>query len=235
MAFAYKNNSVRIVLSAVFFGSLIGFLVISAKAQRTVDQTLAVITDASGASELITLSDVRWQLALEPGAQIEDVRPDDVTRVLDLLIKQRLFSLEANRIPQAPPSDADISAEVRDILAQFSTPNEFESRLRKVGFSSVKDENFERMMADRVRIKKYIDFRFRSFVVVTPEEELKYFQEEFLPTFKKRFPGSPEPAFSAKRSQITQSLVERRVGESIEAFLDEAERSVEIIYLFDGN
>lgn len=199
--------------------------------QRTVDKTIAIVSDASGSPQLITYSDVLWQLALEPGTKLDPPAQEDVARALDTLVKQRLFALEANRLPQAPPTEGEITAEVRDILSQFASSTEFESRLRTVGFDSVKDENFERLMAQRVRIKKYIDFRFRAFVVVTPEDEGRYFAESVLPEFKKRFPSAPEPKLSERRTQINRVLVERSLAESIEAFLDEAQRTAEIVYL----
>lgn len=196
-----------------------------------VDRTLAVVSDASGAPQLITYSDVLWQLALEPDTPISPPSREDVSRTVELLVKQRLFALEANRLPQSPPTEAEIAAEIRDVLSQFASPEAFEARLRKVGFESVADDDFERLMGERVRTKKYIDFRFRAFVVVTPEDEEKFFKETILPEFKRRFPNATEPLLAERRAQINKILVERSVAESIEAFLDEAERGAEIIYL----
>ena len=71
----------------------------------------------------------------------------------------------------------------KDVLAIFPSTSEFENRLRIVGFDSVKDENFQRLMEQRVAIEKYIDFRFRSFAVITPEEEERYYREKFVPEF----------------------------------------------------
>ena len=202
--------------------------------QKTVDRTMVVLSDNSGKPELITYSDVLWQMALEPGIDIKNPDPEDVDRILETIVRQRLFALEAGRLPQPPPTEAEINSEIKDVLAQFPSVQDFESRLRFVGFDSVKDANFEKLMTERVRIKKYINFRFRSFVVVTPEDEDRYFNETVLPDFKRRFPGAPEPKLTERRSQINRLLVERSVAESIETFIDEAKRSTEIVYL-NGN
>lgn len=199
--------------------------------QKTVDRTLAVVGDNSGRPELVTYSDVLWQIALEGSSSLAPPADEEVARALETVIRQRLFVLEANRLPQAPPTEAEIKSEIKDLLSQFPSTLEFEARLRSVGFESVKDPDFERLMTERVRIKKYIDFRFRSFVVVTPDDERKYFNEVLLPDFKRRFPGSPEPTFIERREQINKLLVERGVAQSIEAFIDEAERTAEIVYL----
>lgn len=221
----------RLPLQLIGASILLISAVLSANAQKFIDRTMVVVGDNSGRPLLITYSDVLWQLALEPETPINPPSKEDVTRALELLVKQRLFALEANRLPQAPPTDAEIGAEIKDVLSQFPSADVFETRLRSVGFESVTDDNFEKMMGERVRIKKYIDFRFRSFVVVTPEDEERFFKESVLPEFRRRFPNLAEPVLGERRSQINRLLVERGVAESIEAFLDEAERNAEIVYL----
>lgn len=220
-----------IVHFALSTGLFLTIGVLSAVAQKTVDRTLATVSDNSGKPELITYSDVLWQMALEAGTDVRNPSEEDIARVVETLVRQRLFILEANRLPQAPPTEAEINAEIRDVLAQFATVQEFESRLRAVGFDSVRDPNFEKLMTERVRVKKYINFRFRSFVVVTPEDEEKYFNDVVLPEFRRRFPNSSEPKLAEQRARINKLLVERSVAGSIEAFIDEAERNTEIVYL----
>ncbi len=192
---------------------------------------MVVISDRAGSTELITYSDVLWQLALEPGVGIDPPSEGDIERALDTVIKQRLFAIEAGRLPQPSPTRTELNAEIRDILDRFGDASAFEARLRRVGFDSVRDENFERLISERIRIKRYIDFRFRSFVVVTPEDEERYFRDTFLPDFRRRFPGAAEPSLAERRAEINRILIERSVAESIEAYIDEAERTNDIVYL----
>lgn len=200
-------------------------------AQTVVDKTVATVGDGVGNPELITYSDLLWQLALQPGASLNPPTSEDLNRTLQLLINQRLFALEAERVPQAAPIQAEIDAEIKRVLAQFSSTADFENRLRLVGFDSVKDENFERVMAQRVRIEKYLDFRFRSFVVITPVDEEKYYREVYTLEFRRRNPGLLLPSLDEKRAEINQSLTEDKVASDIERFLDFAKRRSEIIVL----
>lgn len=202
----------------------------AAEAQEVVDKSVATISNGVR-SELITLSDLKWQLALQPGIQIERPTSDDLNRALQLQINQRLFALEAERLPRAAPTDEEISREIADILRLFPSTAEFERRLNLVGFSSVKDPNFQRIMAERVAIKKYLDFRFRAFVVITPEDEAKYYRDVFVPDFRKRYPGLLMPALGEKRSEIRDILTEEKVAAGIERFLDEAKRRSEVVML----
>jgi hypothetical protein len=205
----------------------------SVRGQQTVDRSVATISDGVR-TEIITYSDLLWQLALQPGVAIDNPSQDDLNRALQLLINQRLFGLEAERVPQAAPSDKEIADEITDILSHFSSPAEFERRLTRVGFSSIKDDNFERIIAQRVAIKKYLDFRFRSFVVITPADEEKYYREVFVPDFRRRYPGLLMPTLDEKRADIRSTLTEERVETQIQTFLDEAKRRDEIVILSEG-
>lgn len=203
----------------------------SVKAQTVVDKTVASVGDGVGNPELITYSDLLWQLALQPGAPLDPPTSEDLNRALQLLINQRLFALEAERVPQAAPTASETDAEIKRVLALFPSTAEFEKRLRTVGFDSVKDDNFVRIMAQRVSIEKYLDFRFRSFVVITAVDEEKYYREIYTPEFRRRNPGRILPSLDEKRAEINQTLTEEKVASDIERFLDFAKRRNEIIVL----
>jgi len=126
------------------------FAALPANFQETVDKTVAVVSDGSR-SELITYSDILWQLALQPGIEIDQPRSEDLSRALQTLIDQRLFALEAERLPRTAPSNGEIADKIIETIGYFPSPAVFEARLKQVGFESVKDEAFERLIAKRDR------------------------------------------------------------------------------------
>lgn len=203
----------------------------TANSQTIVDKTVATVDDGVGQPELITYSDLLWQLALLPGAQLAPPTSEDLNRALQLAINQRLIALEAERLPRSEPSEAEIKAKIQDVLAAFPSTAEFERRLRIVGFDSIMDDNFERIMAQRVKIENYLNFRFRSFVVITPEDEQKYYRDTFIQDFRRRYPGVLVPTFDEKRLEINQILTEEKIASDIETFLDESKRRAEITIL----
>lgn len=211
--------------------SILAVSVSTANAQTIVDKTVATIGDGVGNPELITYSDLLWSLALQPNVPLNPPISEDLNRALQLLINQRLFALEAERVPRAAPTQAEIDAEIKRVLSQFPSTADFEKRLRLVGFDSVRDENFERMMAQRVAIEKYIEFRFTSFIVITPEDETKYYRDVYVPEFRKRNPGLLMPTLDESRLQIKDFLTEQKKADDIERFLDFAKRRNEIILL----
>jgi hypothetical protein len=195
-----------------------------------VDKSVATVSDGVR-TELITYSDLLWQLALQPGAQIDPPTSEDLNRALQLQINQRLFALEAERLPREAPTQAEIDREIAQLLAFFPSTAEFERRLRLVGLNSVRDENFVRIIRQRLNIEKYLTFRFRSFIVITTEEQQTYYKDIFVPEFRRRFPGVVVPSFEDRQAEIINTLTEQRVAADIERFLDEAKRRAQVVIL----
>lgn len=198
--------------------------------QEVVDKTVASVSDRVR-TELITLSDLKWQLALQPNVPLNPPTSADLNRALQLLIDQRLLALEAERLPSDPPKDEEIAAKIAEILTYFPTTAEFESRLRTVGFTSVSDPNFRQIIRQRIAIDKYLDFRFRSFIVVTPEDEAAYYRDIYVPDFRRRYPDVLMPTLDEKRKEINLTLTEERVTAAIVAFLDEAKNRASVVIL----
>lgn len=201
--------------------------------QVVVDKTVATVSDGSSDPELITYSDLLWQLALEPDTSLNPPTSEDLNRALQTLINLRLFAIEAQRLPSSEPTEKEINDEILRILANFNSKDDFEKRLRAVGFDSINDDNFQRMMRQRVAIEKYIEFRFRSFVIISPDEEKKYYRDVYTPDFRRRNPGLLLKPFEEVQVQINKVLTERKIVEDIERFLDDAKRRAEIVVLFE--
>ena len=212
-------------------GLLFAFSAFSS-AQVVVDRTIATVSDGVK-TELITRSDLLWQLALQPGVPLDPVSNDDLKRALQLQIDQRIFLLEAQRLPRTSPSEKEVSDRIAELLKYFPSSTDFERRLRSVGFESIKDDNFEALIAQRIAVEKYLDFRFRSFVVITGEDEVKYYREEWVPEFKRKNPSAIVPAINEVRDQLISEITEVRVSRNMDTFLDEAKRRVTITILFD--
>jgi hypothetical protein len=228
-----KFQQLKKILSAFACALILACATQNSGAQVTVDKTVATVTDSVSKPELITYSDLLWQIAMQPGAPLNPPSSEDLNRALQILINQRLFALEAKRLPPTNQTEDDVKREIERIIRQFPSAAEFENRLRTVGFDSVRDDNFLRMMEQRVAIEKYIEFRFRSFVIVTPEEENRYYRDFYVPEFRRRNPGVIVPPLDDVRGRINQLLVEREVEEDIERFLDDAKRRAEIEILFE--
>ena len=226
-------TGLRRIITAVFLtaAAVLAFAA-DVHPQIGVDRTVATVSDGVR-TELITRSDLLWQLALQPGVPIEPPRQEDLRRALQLQIDQRIFALEAQRLPRAAPTEKDVADEIAELLKFFPSTADFERRLRAVGFDSVRDDNFEAIIAQRIAIERYLDFRFRSFVVITAEDEAAYYRDTWVPEFRRRNPNAIVPELARVRADVVGQLTEERVARSIEQFLEEAKRRVTVTILHE--
>jgi hypothetical protein len=222
----FSHISKKLLLEKAIYLLLAFFLLFAvateSKAQETTDKMVATVGDGVR-TELITYSDLLWQLALEPSVELVAPRSADLSDALRIVTDQRIIALEAERLPAIAPSETEVKDEIRRVLAAFPSPAVFEARLRQVGFDSTDDPNFRRIIEQRVAIEKYLDFRFRSFVVITPAAEEQFYKETFVPRFRQQNPNVVVPALDDKiRDRINQELTEIKIAADIESFLEES-------------
>ena len=217
------------------FGVLMLFLLLflpirQIQAQEIVDKTVATVSDHVR-TELITYSDLLWQLALQPKTPLDSPSKDDLNQALRLVIDQRLIILETRRLPSISVTEAETQAEIKRVLDQFPSTTDFVQRLRAVGFESITDYNFQKLMEQRVAVEKYLDFRFRSFVVITGDDEESYYKDVFVPAFRQRNPGVVVPPITEIRGKINQDLTTSRITSDLDRFLDNARERADIVIL----
>ena len=196
-------------------------------AQQVVDKMVATV-NAGVKTDLITYSDLVWQLALQPQTQLDNPTSEDLNRALRLLIDQHLILQEAEKIPTIVPTPKEIS-EARDELARnFPSPLEFQQRLQRVGLTS---EKLDEIVEQRLKMEKYLDFRFRNFVVISQKEIADYYRDVYVPRLQARSPGRIVPTLDQARAEIEQTLMEAKIESEMDAFLDSARQRAEIVTL----
>ena len=207
-----------------------GLLVVFApvcSAQKVVDKMVATV-NAGVRTDLITYSDLVWQLALQPQTLLDNPNSADLNRALRLLIDQRLILQEAEKIPTIVPTQKEVS-DARDELARnFTSPLEFQQRLQRVGLTS---EKLDEIIEQRLKMEKYLDFRFRNFVVISQKEIADYYREVYTRQMQARFPGRIVPPLEQARDVIEKTLMEAKIESDTDAFLDTARERAEIVML----
>jgi hypothetical protein len=196
-------------------------------AQQVVDKMVATV-NAGVKTDLITYSDLLWQLALQPGTVLDNPTSEDLNRALRLLIDQRLILQEAEKLPTITPTQKEVS-DARDELARnFPSQVEFQQRLQRVGLTS---EKLDEIVEQRLKMEKYLDFRFRNFVVISQKEIADYYRDTYVGRFQARFPGRIVPSLEQSRDEIEKTLVEAKIESETDAFLDTARERAEIVML----
>lgn len=198
-----------------------------AHAQEVVDKMVATV-NAGVRTDLITYSDLLWQLALQPNTSLANPSSEDLNRALRLVTDQRLILQEAEKLPTIAPSADEIRSARDQLVKEFPALAEFQQRLLRVGLTS---EKLDEILEQRVRIEKYLDFRFRNFVLISQKEIADYYQDVYLPRLRRRSPGQIIPTLEEARSEIERTLTEAKIESDTDAFLDSARERAEIVIL----
>jgi len=86
--------------------------------------------------------------------------------------------------------------------------------MARVGLTS---EQLDAILRDRVTVEKYLDFRFRAFVLISPKEITDRYNQEYA---RLRNSGRIVPTLEQARSRIEQMLTEEKITSEIDTFVD---------------
>jgi hypothetical protein len=206
------------------------FLLLSAsisQAQEVVDKMVATV-NGGVRTDLITYSDLLWQMALQPNTPIDNPSSEALNRTLQLIINQRLIYQEAEKLPTIIPTEKEITDELTTLIKLFPSQADFMERAQRVGLTT---EQLREIIRQRVAIEKYLDFRFRSFTVVTPKEVADYYRDVYTPRFQRQYPGRIVPTFEQISKQLEAQLTEDKIESETTSFLDTARERAEITIL----
>jgi hypothetical protein len=194
----------------------------SARAQTLADKMVASVTNGSRATpDLITYSDLAWQLALEPNRLFSE-RPgsEDLNHALRLLEDQLLILQEARKLPIANTEQAQqdfdkaVAQKLTELAQAFGSRTKLEERMIRVGLTS---DQLNMILRDRVTEEKYLDFRFRAFVLISSKEITDRYNQEYA---RLRNSGRIVPTLDQARSQIEQELIDEKIASEIDTFVD---------------
>ena len=191
---------------------------------EVVDRMVAVVNGDG----LITYSDLLWQLALEPKAPLEPPRQDDLRAALDRLIGQRLILQEAEKLPHIHATAKEIEDYETDLIRRFPSLEEFHRRLERVGLTA---DQLNEIIHDRLDMEHYLDFRFRSFAIVTPKEVEDYYRDVYVPRLRQQSPGRIVPPLKDVYNSVQQEMVEAKVEADTDDFLEQARAGAQITIL----
>jgi hypothetical protein len=191
---------------------------------EVVDRMVAIVNGA----ELITYSDLLWQLALQPNVPIDSPRREDLRRTLELLIDQRLVVQEADKLPHVHATEQEMKDAETALIKRFPSLEEFQRRLERVGLTAAQ---LREIIHERIDMEKYLDFRFRSFTVVTPQEVEAYYREAYVPRHRRQRPGVVVPELKNVYNEIQSELIERKIESDTDDFLEEARAAAQITIL----
>jgi hypothetical protein len=223
-----RRRRLRSVLFIVsFFIFNFSFCILSARAQEVVDKMVATVNSGVRPS-LITFSDLLWQLALQPEVSLENPNSENLNRALNVVIGQRLILQEAEKLPSIAPTDEEVRARRDELVKLFPSQAEFQRRASSVGLTG--DQLME-IVRQRLTIERYLDFRFRSFTVVSQKEVEDYYRDVYVPRLRRQQPGRLVPELKDIFKEIETELTESKIESETDEFLDSIRERAEIVVL----
>jgi peptidyl-prolyl cis-trans isomerase SurA len=217
------RNQYFIQFALVCFLLFVGFVPFSAAQTVVTDRLLALVN-----RDVITESDVLWALTLDSDLPILELSAENRRGMLERLIDQRLLLQEAEKIPRHEPAEEEITDYINyELVAKFGTNEKFIERMKKVGLEQVM---LREIVRRRLEILKYVEFRFRSFVFIKPEEIEEYYKKTTIPEAARSGLGAPELT-ETLRAKIEKELSEIKVNSELDRFFDETRAQAQITRL----
>jgi len=217
--------SASIVIVSVVVVVLVSLSRIAAYAEQTIEQILTLVNE-----DPITRLDLLWSIAMDSQAPnpAGPISSDLLARKLDVMIDERLISQEAARIPSVEITRDEIERKRAELIKSFPSEAQFRERVGSVGLTPQK---LEEILRQRILIDRFVDFRFRSFVLVTEQEIKRYYDEVLVP--KIRAGGQVPPGLDAPQihENIEKILKQEKVDAEINRFLATARQRADVVQL----
>lgn len=193
-----------------------------ARAEDILDRTVAVVGDRA-----ITLSEVEEQLALEALDQgtPAEMTPQRYREVVERLIRLRLVQREMSLAGFTGTMDDEGRRQWEAMQENFGGAEAFQKSLAQQGLTEETVRGFLRQQLD---FQQFVDFRFRTGLVVTREEVESYYEKEYKP----RLPASVEPlSLEQVYSKLEVELLDRRVDPMLEDWINRVRTQTRITIL----
>ena len=219
----------RGLFSGTVLFCLLGMIAPGAGAQQTVDQILTLVND-----DLITRIDLLWSIAMDPQAPspVGPVGSDLLSRKLDVMIDERLIAQEAARVPTAEITQDEIEKRRTELIRSFPSEVQFRERVGSVGLTP---EKIDDLIRQRILIDRFVDFRFRSFVLITEQDIQRHYDEVLVPAIRNRglVPPSLDEVQDGKsvRDAISATLKQRKINDEVERWLSQARQRADVVQL----
>jgi len=216
----------RVLWLALLPFTLLPFYPSLCRAQIIVDKTVATVNNGSLTTpDVITYSDLVWQMALQRDTPIEKPGSKDLNDALKLVEDQRLILLEAKKLPGIEPTMEEIKQRADELAREFGSAAVLQERMTRVGLTS---EQFYEILRERIEVDNYIDFRFRAFVLISDKEITAYYNEFYG---RQKNTGHIVPTLAEAHSAIERKLTEEKIASQIDTFIDNLREHAEIVVL----
>jgi hypothetical protein len=188
---------------------------------RTIDGIAARIED-----DIITESEVNELSAFQ---RLVDGEAKSRQEVIRELADQWVVRQEAAATNYRQPSEEEVDRSYEQLVRQFHSAAEFDSRITEVGLSQAA---VRRLLGEQLYLARFLDYRFRPAAQIDQSQIETYYREEFVPQLKAR--GETIPPVEEVEDTIREVLIQRAIDERATKWLDETRERLKIDILPEG-
>jgi hypothetical protein len=155
-------------LSVILLLSLLTFSFSLGSAAEPVERIAATLN-----GKIIFLSDLqRHQTFFENAGK--NGSGEDLKKVLERVIDNRLLRLEARRFVLQGPTEAEVSQRLKLLRERFKTEAAFQEALGQTGLTL---DELKQEIKEELWVEKLLQERIYAFVFISPKEVARYYQE----------------------------------------------------------
>jgi len=188
---------------------------ISAHRTEVIDRLMAVVN-----RQIITLGDVEQELRMQVvdpnGKDLAGVNSTQQQKmgkevVLQRLIEQTLIREQIQQFPGLEIDDEQVESQIASVERNGGGAEKLAEM--KIDIGALRDR-----LRWQLQVMKFIDYRFRQFVVVDTKEIEAYYQNQFLPELQKRN-ALPAPELVEVEEKIRKILTEEKLNTQVDEWL----------------
>lgn len=142
----------------------------------------------------------------------------------DRLVQQSLLKHDMEVSRYGEPTASEVANYTARVEEQLSSPADLEGELRKYNLDRA---TLERHLALQFKTLQFVDFRFRSEFSVGDADVNAFLQKQPAETVA----GQANPPIKLSRADAKEYLINQRTDESLNAWLEEARKRFNIVYL----
>ena len=205
------------------FRTLLLAVCLAACSRAEVIDKLVIVVGRHVVTELQLDEELRVTAFLN-GSPVErdrTARREAADRLVEQLLIRREMDLSRYPLPETKAVDAYLD----QVHARFPSPEAFSRQLAAYHLS---EDTLRDHLALQLTTLRFIEYRFSSDMSVSDDDVQRYYQNEMV---RDKQSGGAVPSFAAAKESIRQKLVEQRTDESLDNWLEEARKHVNIVYL----
>jgi len=143
------------------------------------------------------------------------------------LVEQLLVRRDVELSHYPAPSSQEIERYFGQIRDTFGSSADFAAALSTYNLT---EAVLKEHLALQLTTLQFIEYRFRPDISISEADIENYYQRE-LEAWNATHPSAQPPTLAASRASIKQALMEQRTDETLDNWLQEARRQVNIVYL----